>query len=65
MRPIDFLDSEVLRIAARAVAATHVTSLTEPRARLEDTPPARFSPVRIGTASFAAEWLPQAHRSST
>jgi hypothetical protein len=65
MRPIDFLDSKMLRVAARAGAATRVSSHAEPGARLEDTTLAHVLPVRVATAAFIAERLPWAHRSST
>ena len=63
MRPANFLDSKMLRVTARAVVATRVTSHTEPGALLEDATLAHVLPVRV--AALIAERLPWAHRSST
>jgi hypothetical protein len=55
----------MLCVTARAVAATRVTSHTEPGALLEDTTLAHVLPVRVVAAALIAERLPWAHRSST
>ena len=63
MRPVDFLDSEML--CATAAVTARVASLTESSALPEDTTLAHVLPVRVVAAALIAERLPWAHRSST
>jgi len=65
MRPANFLDSAMLRVAARAAAARRATSHIDPGARLDDATLAPVLPVRVVAAALVAERLPWAHRSST
>ncbi len=65
MRPADFLDSDMLCGASRAVVATRVALHAELGALREDTALAVVLPVRIVAAALIADRWPSAHRSST